>query len=79
MSWRLAIIGAAFMLVTSVAAQQETATAWKGRNLQYFPKDIKRDELILRMREFSFALSVRCQHCHAGGDGISFEGVDFSV
>ena len=78
MSWRLAFIGAAFTLVTSVAAQQETATAWKGRNLQYFPKDIKRDELIQRMREFSFALSVRCQHCHAGGDGISFDGVDFS-
>jgi len=30
------------------------------------------------MREFSFALGVRCQHCHSGGDGISFEGVDFS-
>ena len=29
------------------------------------------------MRGFSFALGVRCQYCHAGGDGISFQGVDF--
>ena len=29
------------------------------------------------MREFSFALGVRCQYCHAGGDGVSFEGVRF--
>lgn len=30
------------------------------------------------MREFSFALDVRCQHCHAGGDGVSFDGVNFA-
>ena len=30
------------------------------------------------MREFSFALNVRCQHCHAGGDGVSFQGVSFA-
>ena len=33
--------------------------------------------LIQRMREFSFALGVRCQHCHAGGNGVSLEGVSF--
>jgi tetratricopeptide (TPR) repeat protein len=78
MSWRMVFAGAGFALVTSVAAQQQPASEWKGRNLQYFAKDIKRDVLIQRMREFSFALSVRCQHCHAGGDGVSLEGVDFS-
>lgn len=46
-------------------------------NLQYFPEDISRDSLISVMRSFSFALGVRCQHCHAGGDGVSFEGVEF--
>jgi tetratricopeptide (TPR) repeat protein len=30
------------------------------------------------MREFSFALNVRCQYCHTGGDGVSLEGVDFA-
>ncbi len=52
---------------------------WKGENLQYFPKDITRAKLLQYMREFSFALGVRCQHCHSGGDGISFEGVVFAA
>jgi tetratricopeptide (TPR) repeat protein len=47
------------------------------QNLQHFPRDIPRDDLVQRMREFSFALGVRCQYCHAGGDGVSFEGVKF--
>jgi photosynthetic reaction center cytochrome c subunit len=50
----------------------------KLENLQYFPKDITRDSLVQIMRTFSFALGVRCQYCHAGGDGISFQGVSFS-
>ena len=49
----------------------------KFENLLYFPKDIARDTLVNIMRGFSFALGVRCQYCHAGGDGISFVGVDF--
>jgi len=51
---------------------------WKGENLRYFPGDIARDQLTQRMREFSFALGVRCQYCHAGGDGVSFDGVVFA-
>lgn len=47
-------------------------------NLQHFPEDISRGELISAMRQFSFALGVRCQYCHTGGDGVSFEGVDFA-
>ena len=47
------------------------------QNLQHFPRDITREELVQRMREFSFALGVRCQYCHAGGDGVSFDGVKF--
>ena len=46
-------------------------------NLQVFPKDTPRPALIQRMREFSFALGVRCQYCHTGGDGVSFDGVVF--
>jgi Photosynthetic reaction centre cytochrome C subunit len=65
-----------FALAAGVAAQAPQ-TPWKGENLQFFPKDISRERLIQRMREFSFALGVRCQYCHAGGDGISFEGVSF--
>lgn len=47
-------------------------------NLKVFPPDITREALIQRMREFSFALGVRCQFCHEGGNGISFDGVVFS-
>ena len=47
------------------------------QNLQHFPREISREELIQEMRQFSFALGVRCQYCHTGGDGISFDGVKF--
>ena len=65
-------------LVTAASAQQPPETPWKGKNLQYFPGTISRDTLTQRMREFSFALNVRCQYCHSGGDGVSFDGVDFA-
>jgi tetratricopeptide (TPR) repeat protein len=74
MRYRILAIVAALATVAPASAQ----APWKGKNLQYFPTDIKQDALTQRMREFSFALAVRCQYCHAGGDGISFEGVDFS-
>ena len=67
--------------LTAPAAGQAPSPSqppWKARNLQFFPADITRDVLTQRMREFSFALAVRCQYCHAGGDGISFDGVDFA-
>jgi hypothetical protein len=63
-------------LVATLSAQQPAP--WKPKNLQFFPADITREALTQRMREFSFAMNVRCQYCHAGGDGVSFEGVDFS-
>ena len=47
-------------------------------NLQVLPTDVSRDSLIGVMRRFSFALGVRCQYCHVGGDGVSFEGVRFA-
>jgi len=68
--------------LTAPAAGQSPSPSqppWKAKNLQFFPADISRDVLTQRMREFSFALAVRCQYCHAGGDGISFDGVDFAA
>ena len=76
MRYSLLAVVSACGLVVPAAAQQPAAPAAK--NLQYFPKDISRDALIQRMRTFSFALDVRCQYCHAGGDGVSFDGVDFA-
>jgi hypothetical protein len=64
-------------LVALVAAPAAAQIPQKPENLRYFPKDITRDSLVQIMRGFSFALGARCQYCHAGGDGISFEGVSF--
>jgi tetratricopeptide (TPR) repeat protein len=76
---RSAVVIIFALAIASVSsAQTPTETApWKAKNLEFFPKDISRPELTQRMREFSLALGVRCQHCHTGGDGISFDGVVF--
>ena len=68
----LAIVVAAWATSPALAQIPDEFT-----NLQFFPEDISREELIGNMRQFSFALDVRCQYCHSGGDGISFEGVEF--
>ncbi len=47
-------------------------------NLRVLPKNIKPDSLVQIMRRFSLSLNVRCQYCHVGGDGVSFQGVDFA-
>jgi hypothetical protein len=74
------IFALAIASVSSAQTPTQTPTPmepWKAKNLECFPKDISRPELTQRMREFSLALGVRCQHCHTGGDGISFDGVVF--
>src|SRR5215471_1481522 len=67
----------AVLLLAAADGQQQPP--WKPKNLRYFPQDITREALVQRMREFSFALNVRCQYCHSGGDGVSFDGVDFGA
>src|ERR1043165_199505 len=71
-----ALMVVAGIVLTSLSAWAQAPPP--PQNLQYFPKDIPRPQLIQRMREFSFALDVRCQYCHAGGDGVSFDGVNFA-
>ena len=46
-------------------------------NLKVLPRDISRGDLVDVMRGFSLSLGVRCQYCHVGGDGRSFQGVEF--
>jgi len=48
----------------------------KFQNLQFFPKDIERRELLNNMRDFSFALGVRCEYCHVG-EGLDLSHFDF--
>lgn len=68
---------AALVFVTAAGAASAQIPE-RFENLQYFRKDIPRDSLIQAMRGFSLTLGVRCQYCHAGGDGVSFTGVNFA-
>lgn len=57
---------AKLMLALSLAAAVTHAQVpTEFTNLQYFPKNVSRDELIGTMRVFSFSLNVRCEFCHA--------------
>jgi len=55
--------------VLALSVNAGAQSPWKAQNLQHFPKDIPREELVQRMREFSSALGVRCEYCHTAPDG----------
>ena len=62
------ILAIAYVIMLNVAAGAQTPAP--AQNLRHFPKDIPRDQLIQRMREFSFALGVRCEYCHDAPEGV---------
>jgi len=47
-------------------------------NLQVFPEDISRQELVGFMRNFSLATGLRCSGCHEGEEGQPFSEYDFA-
>jgi tetratricopeptide (TPR) repeat protein len=61
------------LLASSAAAQIPDEFT----NLQVFPADISKQELIGYMRSFAMGLGVRCQHCHVGDPGPSLKNMDF--
>lgn len=70
---------AKLMLALSLAAAVAQAQVpSEFTNLQYFPKNISRDELIGTMRGFSFSLNVRCEFCHAGKGGNNLQEMNFA-
>lgn len=62
------VLAVAVVLVLNAVV--EAQPQWPPKNLQHFPKDIDREQLIQRMREFSFALGVRCQYCHDAPENV---------
>jgi len=48
------------------------------KNLQVFPKDITREQLIGNMKFFAQSLGVRCVHCHVGEEGKPMSTFDFA-
>lgn len=41
------------------------------QNVQYFPKDMRRDSLVQIMRGFAMSLGVRCEYCHMEREGAA--------
>jgi len=62
--------------ILSVVMLPSLALAQDGpQNLEYYPTSITRGEIIAEMRHFTFALGVRCEHCHErneNGRGFDF-------
>jgi len=60
----------ALMLLPGVVAAQDGP-----QNLEFYPTNMTRGEIIAEMRHFSFALGVRCEFCHVereDGQGFDF-------
>ena len=69
----LALAGSAALFSVSMALAQSGpppgAPPPPPKNLQVFPKDIPRPQLIANMKLFSQSLGVRCTFCHVGEEG----------
>ncbi len=62
---------------TQTPATTPAAAQSQFKNLQVFPKDIPRDQLIAAMRGFTRSLGVRCNHCHVVTATEPEEKLDF--
>ncbi len=79
-SWRTVVagLGLGCVFASTTAQPLEAQIPDSFTNLQFFDANTSRSELIGAMRKLSFALDVRCQYCHEGGDGVAFDSVDFA-
>lgn len=71
---RAALVGLVLALVGERALAQIPD---KFTNLQVFPKDIAKAELVMTMRGIATDLGVRCHHCHVGPEDL--QGMDFAI
>jgi hypothetical protein len=79
----IALAAATALFGFSVATAQTTAPAPPlapppFKNLQVFPKDIARPQLISNMKFFAQSLGVRCTFCHVGQEGQPLSTYDFA-
>jgi hypothetical protein len=82
-----AMAAAASLFIVSVAAAQAPSASPPAqpafaippfKNLQVFPKEISRADLIANMKLFSQSLGVRCSYCHVGTEGQPLSTFDFA-
>jgi cytochrome c peroxidase len=71
-----AALFAAVATAQAPSAPDPQAPAFK--NLQVFPKDITREQLMSNMKSFAQSLGVRCVHCHVGEEGKPLSTFDFA-
>jgi len=69
---------AAVATAQTPSASPTPAAAPQFKNLQLFPKDITRDQLMSNMKLFAQSLGVRCVHCHVGEEGKPLSTFDFA-
>jgi len=62
---------------TTATQQQAPAAKSEFQNLQVFPQDIPREQLIAAMKGFTRGLGVRCNHCHVVKETTPKEVLDF--
>ena len=79
----IALAAATALFGFSVATAQTSAPAPAAappppKNLQVFPKDIPRAQLIQNMKFFAQSLGVRCTFCHVGQEGQPLSTYDFA-
>jgi hypothetical protein len=72
-----AIAVLALGLLASPLTAQKPFPPEKTENLKVLPKDIPVRALLDTMRNFTFALGVRCQYCHVGNEGEPLNTFDF--
>jgi len=77
MSCRFLAAVLALTVSTVCAANAQQPEGFK--NLQFFPKDIAKDDLMGSMRGFSFALNVRCEYCHVAKEGAPMQEWNFAA
>ena len=65
------------VLAVSSACSASAQIPDKFTNLQVFPKDISRAELVMTMRNIAGDLGLRCHNCHVGPDDLT--GMDFAI
>lgn len=81
----LLLSAAAFGISVAVAQTAPPATSIPPaappaafKNLQVFPKDIAKPQLLANMRFFTQSLGVRCTFCHVGVEGQPPSTYDFA-
>jgi len=70
-------LGLTLVLLCLVAVPATAQIPDEFTNLELFPKDIGKRDLVSAMRQFAGALGVRCNHCHVGPDNL--QGMDFAT